>query len=185
MWILDTGSSNNLVSPSSLPKRLRGAIEKNAHAVRLATASGIIEATDVIDVNIQSPGARARVLALPNTPSVLSIGRLIEDHGCTFSWTPGEASITDPDGGVHMCEVCNYVPHLDGGRDHDHHQHSEDSCYLCQALPAGAADDGNIEHEAPDVEADVDGDLENSEYLDHELHHLPMRADCYAARSQA
>ena len=85
MWILDTGSSNHLVSPSSLPKRLRGAIEQNAHAVRLATANGIIEATDVIDVNIQSLGARARVLVLPNTPFVLSIERLIENHGCTFS----------------------------------------------------------------------------------------------------
>ena len=53
MWILDTGSSNHLVSPSSLPKRLRGAIEQNAHAVRLATANGIIEAMDVIDVDIQ------------------------------------------------------------------------------------------------------------------------------------
>ena len=81
MWILDTGSSDHLVSPSSLPKRLRGAIEQNAHAVRLATANGIIEATDVIDVDIRSLGAKARALALPNTPAVLSIGRPIEDHG--------------------------------------------------------------------------------------------------------
>ena len=57
VWILDAGFSNHLVSPSSLPKRLRGAIGKNARAVRLATANGIIEATDVIDVNIQSLGA--------------------------------------------------------------------------------------------------------------------------------
>ena len=63
VWILETGSSNHLVSPTSLPKRLRGAIEQNAHAVRLATANGIIEATDVIDVDIQSLGAKARVLA--------------------------------------------------------------------------------------------------------------------------
>ena len=157
MWILDTGSSNHLVSPSSLPKKLRGAIEQNAHAVRLATANGIIEATDVIDVDIQSLGAKACVLVLPNTPAVLPIGRLIEDHGCTSKWTPDEASITDPDGGVHMCEVRNYVPHLDAGRDHDQHQHREDSCFLGQALPAGAADDSIIEHEAPDVAADMEG----------------------------
>ena len=74
----------------------------------------------------------------------------------------------------------NYVPHLDAGRDHDHHQHSEDSCYLCQALPAGAANDGIIEHEAPDVEADMEGDMGCGEYIDYELHHLPKRADCYA-----
>ena len=104
---------------------------------------------------MQSLGAKARVLVLPNTPAVLSIGRIIEDHGCTFHWTAGEASSTDPDGGVHVCEVRNYVSHLDAGRDHHHHQHSEDSCFLCQALPAEAADDGTIEHEAPDVAADA------------------------------
>ena len=79
-----------------------------------------------------------------------------------------------------MCEVRNYVPHLDAGRDHDHHQHNEDSCFLCQALPAGAADDGIIEHGAPDVAADTESDLESGEFVDHELHHIPKRADCYA-----
>ena len=150
----------------------------------LATANGIIEATDVIDIDIQSLGAKARVLMLPNTPAVLSIGGLIEDPGCTFNWTPGKASIMDPGGGVHMCEVRNYVPHLDAGRDHDHRQHNEDSCYLCHALPAGAADDGIIEHEAPCVEADMEGDLECGKYLDRAPHHLPRRADCHAC-SQA
>ena len=38
----------------------------------------------VIDVDIQSLGAKARVIVLLNTPAVLSIGRLIEDHECTF-----------------------------------------------------------------------------------------------------
>ena len=56
--------------------------------------------------------------------------------------------------------------------------------YLYQTLPAGAADDGIIEHEAPDVEADMEGDLECGEHIDHELHHLPKRANCYAC-SQA
>ena len=45
----------------------------------------------------------------------------------------------------------NYLPHLDAGRDHDQHQKGEDLCFLCQALPARAADDSIIEHEAPEV----------------------------------
>ena len=124
------------------------------------------------------------MLVLPNTLAVLAIGRLIEDHGRTFNWTPGEASITDPDGGFHMCEVRTYAPHLDAGRDHAHHQHSEHSCFLCQALPAGAADDGIIEHEAPDVAADMEGDLESGEYVDHELHHLPNAQTAMRARKR-
>ena len=60
------------------------------------------------------------------------------------------------------------------------HQQREDSCFLCQALPAGAADDSMIELKAPDVEADMEGDVESGEFIDHEFHHLPKRADCYA-----
>ena len=32
---------------------------------------------------------------LPNTPSALSMGRLIEDHGCSFQCAPGNAAIVD------------------------------------------------------------------------------------------
>ena len=64
MWILDTDSSNHLVSLSSFPKRPRGAIEQNAYAVRLAIAIGILEVNDVIDVDIQSLGAKVRVFVL-------------------------------------------------------------------------------------------------------------------------
>ena len=135
VWILDTGFCNHRVSSPSLSQRLRGAVEQNAHAVRLATANGIIETTGVIDVDIQSLGAKARVLMLPNTLAVLSIGRILEDHECTFKWISGEASITNFDGGVHMCVVRNCVSHLDGGRDHDSHQQSK-GYFLCQALLA-------------------------------------------------
>ena len=55
---------------------------------------------------------------------------------------------------------------IDAGRDHDQHQHRDNSCFLCEALPAGAADDSIIEHEAPDVAADMEGDLESGEFID-------------------
>ena len=55
--------------------------------------------------------------------------------------------------------------------------------YLCHALLAGAAGDGDIAHiEVEPCEAE-DGDG-GSEWVDHELRHMPKRADCYA-RSQA
>ena len=164
VWILDTGSSNHLASSKSLPGRLRRAIQHNAHAVRLATANGVITTTDIVDIEVPLLGAMARVLLLPNTPNVLSIGRMVEDEGCSFRWSPGCAELIGPDGTSHRCEVRNYVPHL--GRD----QHPDDAelCYLATALPAGVGEEDALE--LPDVEA--------GGWHDHELHHLPKRDDC-------
>ena len=42
-----------------------------------------MEATNFIDVHIHSFGVKASVLVLPNTPLVLSLKMIINDHGCT------------------------------------------------------------------------------------------------------
>eukprot|EP00972_Heterocapsa_arctica_P078396 11559105-Heterocapsa_arctica.AAC.1 len=66
----------------------------------------------MVRVNIPGLGADAQVLVLDSCPRVLSLGRLVEDNHCRFSWVPGRAWITDPDGGEHECTVHNYVPSL-------------------------------------------------------------------------
>ena len=170
MWILDTGSSNHLVSPDSLSGRLKNAVRENAHAVRLATANGIIEAADTVDVFIPDLNANARILVLPDTPSVLSVGRLVEQHGCAFHWTPEGARIIDPDGGVHPCDVRNHVPHLDAGS-----LPARDACVPAPALPAGAVEEPH-ENMEPDEFMAIDAD--DPSWHTHELHHLPKRADC-------
>ena len=120
----------------SLPERLKNEVRANAHAVRLATASGVIEATDLVDIDIPGLNAKARVLLLPDTPSVLSVGWLVEEHGCAFHWTSGGATIVDPAGDHHPCDVHNHVPHLNAGS-----LLATEQCYPMFALPAGADDE--------------------------------------------
>eukprot|EP00972_Heterocapsa_arctica_P023800 3506832-Heterocapsa_arctica.AAC.1 len=66
----------------------------------------------MVRVNIPGLGTDARVLVLESCPRVLSLGRLVEDDHGRFSWVPGRAWITDPQGGEHECVVRNYVPTL-------------------------------------------------------------------------
>ena len=57
-------------------------------------------------------GVDARSLALKDCPPMLSIGRLVEEHGFQFYWKAGKAFFVAPDGRRHECQVKNYVPHI-------------------------------------------------------------------------
>ena len=54
----------------------------------------------------------ARFLVLKDCPLVLSIGRLVEEHGFQFHWRAGRAWFVSPSGARHACEVKNFVPHF-------------------------------------------------------------------------
>ena len=43
---------------------------------------------------------------------MLSIGRLVEQHGFQFHWKAGRAWFVALDGRRHVCQVKNYVPHI-------------------------------------------------------------------------
>ena len=80
--------------------------------VKMATANVPATATDVVDVEVPGLDAHARVLLLKGCPAVLSLGRLIEEHKCSFSWDENGAVLFDHLGRKHECLVRNYVPFL-------------------------------------------------------------------------
>jgi hypothetical protein len=111
-WVVDSGSGNHLAGQAELPHPLRPAICRRDTGIRLATANGIISADEVVLASIPGLGADAEILILDSCPRVLSLGRLIEDNNCKFSWIPGRAWITDSEGIEHDCVVHDYVPSL-------------------------------------------------------------------------
>ena len=80
--------------------------------VRLATANGIIEPEGQLEVYLTDLGVDARFLVLKDCPPVLSIGRLVEEHGFQFHWRAGRAWFVSPSGARHACEIKNFVPHF-------------------------------------------------------------------------
>ena len=105
IWILDSGSGNHLTCENKLPEELRQAIRRNATSVRMATANGPTTAKDIVDIEVPGLEASARVLLLNGCPPVLSMGRLVEEHACSFKWDRNGAILTEYQMNEHECVV--------------------------------------------------------------------------------
>ena len=143
--------------------------------VRMATANGPATDTDVVDVEVPGLEAHAKVLLLKGCPAVLSLGRLVEEHKCSFVWNDDGAVLINHAGNRHECAVRNYVPFL--GQDY--------------AFPAP---DVSADEAAPDVSAGdlLDGIMpevhderdEDRPGMFHDLAHLRKRLDCDACQAK-
>ena len=116
-YVLDSGSEFHLVGEQDLSregwKRVRDAIEE----VSLATASGTEaagrELTGHFDV---LGGVRLVHKVLKDSPAVVSMGRLIEDHGFSFHWMHGSTPVLIfPDGEKLELPCHGHVPYLPPG----------------------------------------------------------------------
>ena len=57
--------------------------------MRLATANGTIEVSRAARCSLTALGVEVRALVAEDTPNVLSLSRLIAEHGFSFYWWPG------------------------------------------------------------------------------------------------
>ena len=65
-----------------------GMVSKNPTTVM--TANGEVLAKEEATVNIREFDLSVTVKLLEETPAVLSLGKLCEDHGKTYHWTSGQ-----------------------------------------------------------------------------------------------
>ena len=80
----------------------------------LTTANGTIPVTQKIATKIARLGCTKDMYVLEDSPSVISIGRLVLDDGYDFYWRTkdGVATLVRPDGKTIVLEIDNYTPVL-------------------------------------------------------------------------
>ena len=61
-------------------------VEKSKETLRLATAGGVISCDDIVKVDVSKFGAEVCARVLKDTPRVLSVAKLVTEHGATFTW---------------------------------------------------------------------------------------------------
>ena len=84
-----------------------------ASLVKLLTANGEVQVTKRLTVFLKLFGIEVSALVLDTCPNVLSLGRLIEEHGPTFIWIPGQApTLSKGDCSVDLI-VVHFVPFID------------------------------------------------------------------------
>ena len=88
-WIMDTGCGSDLISKAKVQDhKLRRSKAKNP--IQFQTANGNTKGLDVVTMNIVDFGESVEPYVLPDTPSVLSLGRRCMQEGYHFVWLSGK-----------------------------------------------------------------------------------------------
>ena len=74
------------------------------------TASGEVHTHEEAQVFVHDQNLFVTVHLLEETPAVLSLGKLCEDHGYSFEWVSGQRPRLTKDGKSVICKTDNVVP---------------------------------------------------------------------------
>ena len=89
-FILDSGASFHLISPSFMTREERKTIQKSSNPIPLSTANGTVRATDEAWVYVTELKRKVRCYILPKVPPLLSMGKLCLEDGYRFVWDADE-----------------------------------------------------------------------------------------------
>ena len=76
----------------------------------VVAANGEVQTKEEAIVNVKELDLFVTVKLLEDTPAVLSLGKLCEDHGYSYHWTSGRKLQLVKDGRRIRCNTANYVP---------------------------------------------------------------------------
>ena len=79
------------------------------------TANGEVQTREEATVHVKELDLFVTVMLLEETPAVLSLGKLCEDHGYTYHWTSGQKTHLTKKGKRIDCNISNYVPFVVSG----------------------------------------------------------------------
>ena len=74
------------------------------------TANGEVQTKEEATVYVKELDLFVTVMLLEETPAVLSVGKLCEDHGYTYHWTSGQKPCLTKKGKRIDCIFSNLVP---------------------------------------------------------------------------
>ena len=80
---------------------------------RVNTANGEIVVDKYVMVRVRELGITVKAMVLKDSPSVLSLGKLVDEHGFEYRWTKFKAPILiSEDGKIVKCRTANFVPRI-------------------------------------------------------------------------
>ena len=81
----------------------------------VVTANGEVQAKEEATVYVKELDFFVTIKLLEDTPAVLSLGKLCEDHGYNYHWTSGQKPQLIKNGRKTECNTANYVPFVVSG----------------------------------------------------------------------
>ena len=108
--MVDSGASLHMMRLSSLNHKEKKTSRQSNTIRDIQTANGIVVSDTEAKVYIKELSAYQGVDLVKDSPAVLSLGSLCDEHGCSYSWFPGETPRWSRGKKVIECSIENFVP---------------------------------------------------------------------------
>ena len=89
-FVVDSGASMHLVSKRDLNSAELATMRTSRSPTPVMTANGEVQTREEATAYVKELDLFVTVVLLEETPAVLSLGKLCEDHGYTYHWTSGQ-----------------------------------------------------------------------------------------------
>ena len=109
-FVVDSGAGMHVVSKRDLNSAELETMRMSRNPSTVMTANGEVQTREEATGNVEELDLFVTVMLLEETPAVLSLGKLCEDHGYTSHWTSGQKPHLTKNGKKIKCNVSNYVP---------------------------------------------------------------------------
>ena len=109
-YVVDPGASMPMVSKKDLNSAELETMRISRSPTTVMTANGEALTREEATVNVNELDSFVTAMLLEETPAVLSLGKLCEDHGCSYHWTSGQKPHLTKIGKRIDCNISNYVP---------------------------------------------------------------------------
>ena len=93
---LDSGASMRVVSKRDLDSAELETMRTSRSPTTVMTANGEVQTREEAAENVKELDIFFTVMLLEESPAVLSLGKLCEDHGYTYHWTSGHKTTSLP-----------------------------------------------------------------------------------------
>ena len=109
-FVVDSGASTHMVSKKDLNSAELETTRISNSPTTEMTANGEVQTREEATVDIKELDLFVTGIHLDETPAVLSLGKLCEDHVYTYHWTSGQKPHLNKWSRRIDCNMSNYVP---------------------------------------------------------------------------
>ena len=109
-FVVDSGASVHMVSKRDLNSAVLETMRTSRSPTTVMTANGEVQTREEATVFVKELDLFVTVMLLEETPAVLSLGKLCEDHGFSNHWTSGQKPHLIRNDKKFYCNISNFVP---------------------------------------------------------------------------
>ena len=109
-FVVDFGTSMHMISKKDLSDAEMDTLTKSCSPTIVITANGEVQTHEEATVYVKELEKFLTMKVLEDTPAVLSLGKLCDEHGYSYEWINGQKPHLIKNGIRIQCDTENFVP---------------------------------------------------------------------------